>query len=937
LPVSGEFIMKHCSALPLAAILGIMTLAPATGQSREAQDKATAASRPAALKAPDMKPIPIAFEKFVLPNGLTVVVHENRKTPVVAVGLWYHVGSANETPGRTGFAHLFEHLMFNGSEHANTDWFEQMNDVGASAMNGTTDFDKTSYFQVVPTVALDRVLWLESDRMANLLPVVDQARLDEQRKVVQNEKRQRENQPLAKLGEVVMRGSYPAGHPYSWEPIGSMEDLNSATLEDVRAFFNRWYRPNNAVLVLSGDVTPAQARQKVERYFGTIPAGPPLDRVKQWTAKRTGQTRVQMDVQTANPMLFKFWNVPGTTDPQIPALRIAAHSLGEGQDSFLHKRLVIERRLASEVRAAVSTMALGSILQVNATARPGVSLKALEVALDEEIAVYLRAGPSAAEVERYKRNRHAGTIRAQTGVLGLASRLAENEIFAGDPGEDARRQQRTLDVTPSQARDAARAWMSDGVFVVEARALPSFKVSSGAVDRNMKPLVGQMADFDLPPLQHATLSNGVRIALAERHDVPTLAMTMYFNGGALPDRNLKSVGLSEAFSLAATGTRTRTREDISNALERDGSSVYWTVAQEDTRFNMDALRMNLDPTLDLYADILLNPSFPEAEWTRTRERFARGYEEAGLTPTGKFARLTPRYVVGVDHPYAARLTPETIGKLTTSDLRRFYAKWVRPDNATLLIVGDTTLAEIVPKLEKRLSGWRAPSEPLPVKAVLPPAAKPQGTRVVLIDQPGAKSSIVKVLQAGGPRSSPDFEVFRVVNTILGGHFLSRLNMNLRERKGWSYGAASNIESAPVIGLIDAGGQVQADKTAEAMREIEREVRDIASGRPPTDAEVIAAKNALLLGMPALLEGPNGVKDFYAGTFEYGLPEDYWRGYVRRVQALTPDQVRAAARRLYRPSEMTWIVVGDLATIEADVRKLGLGAVEVVDASGNLIR
>ncbi|ODP39014.1 M16 family metallopeptidase [Sphingomonas turrisvirgatae] len=928
--------MKPRSALPLAAILGAWVLGPALAQSRATKPVAAAVKRSTAAPAA-MKPIPIAFEKFVLPNGLTVIVHEDRRTPIVAVGLWYHVGSANETPGRTGFAHLFEHLMFNGSQHANTDWFEQMNEVGASDMNGTTDFDMTKYFQVVPTVALDRVLWLESDRMGNLLPVVDQARLDEQRKVVQNEKRQRENQPLAKLGEVVMRGSYPVGHPYSWEPIGSMEDLNAATLDDVRAFFNRWYRPNNAVLVLSGDITSAQAREKAERYFGAIPAGPPLDRITQWTAKRTGQTRVQMDVQTANPMLFKFWNVPGTTDPQMPALRVAAETLGEGQDSYLHKRLVVERRLASEVRAAVSTMALGSILQVNATARPGVNLKTLESALDEEIAAYLRVGPTVDEVERYKRRRYAGTIRAQSGVLRLASRLAEGEILAGDPGEDARRQQRTLDVTPGQARDAAAKWMSDGALIVEARALPAFKVSAEAIDRTTMPPVGKMADFDLPPLQYATLSNGVRIALAERHDVPTVAMTMYFDGGALPDRDPASVGLSEAFSLATTGTRTRSREDISNALERDGASIYWTVAQEDTRYNMDALKMNLDATLDLYADMLLNPSFPEAEWTRSRERFIRGYEEAALTPTGKFARLAPRYVVGPAHPYAARSTPETIGKLTTADLRRFYERWVRPDNATLLIVGDTTLAEIVPKLEQRLATWRAPATPRRVKAALPPATKPQGTRVILVDQPGAKSSIVKVLQTGGPRSDPDFEVFRVVNTILGGHFLSRLNMNLRERRGWSYGAGSNIESAPIIGLIDAGGQVQADKTAEAMREIDREVRDIAGARPPSDAEVVAAKNALLLGMPASLEGPGGVKGFYAGTFEYGLPPDYWRGYVCRVQALTPDQVRAAARRLYRPDEMTWIVVGDLATIEADVRRLGLGKVQVVDASGKRIR
>lgn len=927
--------VRSSSAIPLALLLGSVATAGAATQQTPPRKSATAVERKGSA-ALDMKPIPISFERFVLPNGLTVIVHEDHKTPIVAVGIWYHVGSANETPGRTGFAHLFEHLMFNGSQHADSDWFEQMNEVGASA-NGTTDFDTTKYYQVVPSVALDRVLWLESDRMANLLPAVDQAKLDEQRKVVQNEKRQRENQPLAEMGEIVMRGSYPAGHPYSWAPIGSMDDLNAATLDDVRAFYNIWYRPNNAVLVLSGNVTVAEAREKVTRYFGNIPAGPPINRVKDWPAKRTGEVRVQMDVQVANPILFKFWNLPGRNDPHIAMLKIAAETMGEGQNSFLHRRLVLERKLASEVRSAVSPLALGSIFQISATAKPGVGLEQLEAALDEEIAAYLRTGPTAAEVERYKRSRYAGTVRAQSGILGLASRLAEGELFAGDPGEDALRQQRTLSVTPAQAVAAARQWISDGAFIVEARAVPEYKVSGTAVDRSTKPAIGAMADFTLPPLQRATLSNGVKVALAERHDVPTVSMTMYFDGGALPDRNPASVGLSEGFSLTIAGTDTRSREDISTALERLGGSVYWTVAQEDTRYSMEALKANLDETLDLYADVLLNPSFPQAEWTRKKERFVRGYEEGSLTPTGKFRRLAPRYVVGADHPYAARLTPETIQKLTTADLRRFYKRWVRPDNATLLIVGDTTLAAIVPELEGRLHRWKKPDGPPPEKQALVPPVRPSGRRVVLVDQPGAKSSIVKVLQAGGPRTDPDFEVLKVANTVLGGYFLSRLNMNLRERKGWSYGASSSIESAPLLGMVEAGGSVQADKTVEAMREIEREIREIATTRPPGDEEIAAAKNALLLGLPAQLEGPGGMKGFYADSFEYGLPEDYWNGYIGRVQALKPDQVRAAARRLFRPEELTWMVIGDLSTIEADIRKLGLGEVEVVDAYGKRLR
>ena len=922
---------RSWSALVLALSLGSVAAASTTAQATTGRKTATFPAAPA------MQPIPISHERFVLPNGLTVIVHEDHKTPIVAVGVWYHVGSANEVPGRTGFAHLFEHLMFNGSEHADTDWFEEMNEVGASSMNGSTDFDSTKYFQVVPTVALDRVLWLESDRMGNLLPAIDQAKLDEQRKVVQNEKRQRENQPLAKMGEFLMRGSYPAGHPYSWEPVGSMEDLNAASLDDVRTFFKSWYRPNNAVLVLSGDITVEDARAKVTKYFGAIPGGPPINRYRAWTAKRTGEKRVQMDVEIANPIVFRFWNVPGETDPEIPMLKIAAETLGEGQDSFLYRRLVRERGLASEVRAGVSTMALGSIFQVNATAKPGVTVEQLDAALEDEIAAYLKVGPSVDEVERYKRSRYANLIRVQTGALGLAARLAEAQLFAGDPEQDTVRQRRTLAVTPEQAVVAARNWISDGALVIEAKPVPEYEASDVEVDRTKKPPVGPMANFALPPLQHATLSNGMRIALTERHDVPTVAATIYFDGGALPDRDPASVGLSEAFQLTTDGTKTRSREDISKSLERLGANIYWTVTQEDTRFTIDALKVNLGEAFELYADVLLNPAFPDDEWALSKERFVRRYEETAFSPAGKYRRLAPRYIVGADHPYAAQLDPETIEKLTTSDLRQFYKQWVRPDNATMLIVGDTTMAEIVPMLEKRLQEWAIPEVPLPQKKPLAPPARPSGPRVILVDQPGAKSSIVKVLEAGGPRSDADFEVRNVANTILGGHFLSRLNMNLRERKGWSYGASSTIESAPLIGTIEAGGSVQTDKTADAMREIDREIRELATTRPPTDAEIAAAKNALLLGLPARLEGPGGLKRFYSDSFEYGLPEDYWNGYVGRVQALTPDQVRAAAKDLFRPREMTWLVIGDLASIEADVRKLDLGAVEVVDADDARLR
>ena len=894
-------------------------------------------SRGSQAAAPALSPIDIPFEKFVLPNGLTVIVHEDRKTPVVSVGIWYHVGSANETPGRTGFAHLFEHLMFNGSEHANDDWFQVMNEVGASAMNGTTSFDRTNYYQTVPTQALDRLLWLESDRMENLLPAVDQAKLDEQRKVVQNEKRQRANTPLGEVPDMLFAATYPAGHPYSWTPIGSMDDLNAATLDDVGAFFKKWYGPGNAVLVLSGDISPADAKTKVEKYFGNIPGGPALKRSAEQPAKMFGESRGVIEVPTANSQLFKVWNLPGWTSEEAQLVELAADALSNGENSRFEKRLVRDLQLASAVDLSVTRQEIGSQLHLSATARPGVSLAQLEAAIDEEMDGFLRDGISSTELDRAKFQLYASRVRGQASTLDKAVTLADSELYAGMPAFNQKLEKLIYEATPAQVLAASRKWLSDGVYVLEARALPQYAVSGQPVDRSAKPAIGAAANFNLPPLQHATLSNGIKVALAERHDVPTVNLSMIFDVGSLPDRNPASVGESSAVGLTMTGTTTRSKLEISAAMQDLGASVAWTSSQETTRFGLSALKVKLDESLDFYADILLNPVFPVEEWDRVRDLFIAGYEDSKRTPAGKLAPVLPKMMYGPDHPYAAHLTPAIAQTLTTEDFRAFYKKWIRPDLATILVVGDTTLSEILPKLEKRLAVWKAPTELAPVKPPLPAPLRPAKPRIILIDQPGAESSVVAVGHAGPARSDSDFDRLSVVNTVMGGHFVSRLNMNLREAKGWSYGMKSDLGEAPFIGLIGAGGSVQSDKTADSLREIARELREVATTRPPTAAEIAAAKNAMLLGLPAALQGPTGALGMYRQTYEYRLPDDYWNDYIQTIQGYTVADIDAAARRLYRPNELTWFVVGDLAKFEADVRKLNLGDVQVLNENGERVR
>lgn len=881
--------------------------------------------------------IEIAHEKIVLPNGLTLIVHEDHTTPVVSVGVWYHVGSANEVPGRTGFAHLFEHLMFNGSENANTDWFAAMNAVGATGMNGSTSYDRTNYYQTVPTGALDRALWLESDRMGHLLPVVDQARLDEQRRVVQNEKRQRENTPLGEAPDMIAAATYPEGHPYSWTPIGSMEDLEAATLEDVHAFFNRWYGAANAVVVLSGDVTVEQAREKVERYFGDIPAGPPLGRSREQIARMIGETRGSLEARTANPLLMKVWNVPGWASHDAQLLELAEGLLGRGPNSRLQKRLVRELELATGVEVGLQKLELGSQFIVQVTARPGVDLARVEEALNAEMAAFLAEGAPSTELDRLRFEHYGSSVRGLTSTMEKGMILAESELYAGSPDFYRTRLATLFEATPADVQDAARRWLSGGSYVLEVLPLPAYTTASEASDRSAPPAIGAPAPFNLPPLQHATLSNGIKVALAERHDVPTVNLSMIFDVGSLPDRNPASVGLSTAVVLTTTGTRSRSDLEIAARGQELGALFNWQTSSEHTRFGLNALKLSLEESLDLYVDILRNPTFPDAEWERLRAIFTAQYEDNTRSAQGKLAMIAPAVVYGPDHPYAAQLTPDVAARLTTDDFRRFYAEWIRPDLATLMVVGDTTLEEIVPLLERRLADWRAPDSPAPVKPALPEPAGEPAVRVILIDQPGSESSLIAATQRGPVRSDPDYDAQDLVNTLMGGTFVSRLNMNLREDKGWSYGANASIEAGVLLGRVSAGAAVQTDRTADALREIERELREVGTSRPPTLEEIAVAKNDMLLGLPASLQGSGGMLTMYRTAYEHHLPDDYWNTYVQRIQALTPDEVEAAATRLYDPSTLTWFVVGDLARIEADVRALNLGPVEVLDIQGRRVR
>jgi zinc protease len=890
------------------------------------------------LAAADVAIPDIPFQKYVLKNGLTLVVHEDHKAPIAAVNVWYHVGSKNEKPGKTGFAHLFEHLMFNGSENFNDDYFKVLERIGATDLNGTTNEDRTNYFQNVPKGALDTVLWMESDRMGHLLGAIDQAKLDEQRGVVQNEKRQGENEPYGRVDELVQTAVYPKGHPYSWTVIGSMEDLGSASLDDVKEWFRTYYGPSNAAIVVAGDVKAEDVRVLVERYFGDIPPGPPIAKHEAWIAKRTGVQRQRLDDRVPQARIYKVWNTPPWGTPDDDSLSLLASVLASGKSSRLYKRLVYDDQVATAVSAFPYSAEIGSVFFVQATARPGGDLAAVERALDEEMARLLKDGPTVEELERAKAERLAGFVRGVERIGGFGGKsdvLAQSQVWGGRPDFYRTRLERVKAATPGTVADAARRWLSDGVYALEVHPFPELAASGTGADRTKRPEPGTPAAGRLPAFQRATMPSGLKLIVAERHEVPVVRFQLVLDAGYASD----SLGVPGLAKLAAgmmdEGTRTRSALQISDELQRLGAQLS-TGADVDTTFvTLSALKANLDSSLTLFADVVLNPSFPAPEIERLRQQQLAAIDQESVSPFGMALRVLPRLVYGPGHAYAMPLTGSgtkaSVGGLTRDQVVKWHETWVRPGSATLVVVGDTTLAEIRPKLEALFAPWKGGA--VPKKNVAPVEAGAQGVLYVM-DRPGALQSTIFAGHVAPPRANPQEITQQVLNTVLGGQFISRLNMNLREDKHWSYGAGTIFFDARGPRPFIAYAPVQTDKTKESVAEIAKELRGVGTDRPVTAEELQTAKDGLVLTLAGQWETAAAVEGSIGEIVRFGFPDDYYATFAERVRATTLTDV-ARASGVIQPDKLVWVIAGDRAKIEPGLKELGLGEIRAIDADGNV--
>jgi zinc protease len=968
----SAFTVTACASTTSDEVASASDAAPAGTAAAEAAPAAAGGPVPVAQL---VRRIDIPYEQFTLDNGLKVVVHEDRKVPVVAISIWYNVGSKDEPNGKTGFAHLFEHLMFNGSENAPGDYFEPLREIGATDFNGTTWFDRTNYFQTVPKPALERGLFLEADRMGHLLGAITQEKLTNQIGVVQNEKRQGDNEPYGLVEYAQLEALFPEGHPYRHSTIGSMADLDSASLDDVKTWFRSRYGPNNAVLVLAGDVSADEARPLVEKHFGKIARGPVNNPAKADVPTLPAPKVEVMKDRVANTRLYRNWIVPGMLDDAAVQLDVAAGVLGGLASSRLDNELVRKDQTAVGVRAYILPFHRVSQFEIQVDVKPGEDADKVGARLDQIVADLIANGPTEDEVQRVVMTDVAGRIRGLEQVGGFGGKavaLAEGALYADDPEFYKKQLLAYGRVTPATVRAAMQKWLTRPVYALrvepgERKAYEEAKGSRGGAasqrpryyrqpqpgEKPMAPLpfvspdenapeplsfqkipmpeVGEISNLDFPDIERARLSNGIPIVYARRTAVPVVRVAVEFDAGVAADPANALGTQSLMLNLLEEGTTSRNSIQIAEEQERLGAAIGPETSLDRTAIGLAALTPNLGASLDLLADIIRNPAFEPSEVERLRAQQLSAIDQELTEPGGLGARALPPLLFGANHPYGRPSSglgdKPVIARLTRDDLIRFHQSWIRPDNAAIFAVGDLPLAELVPMLEARFGNWTAPAAPKGTKdfTATPPSPRP---RIVLVNRPQSPQSLILAGAVLPVRGTDDVLTLNAANEVLGGNFLSRINMDLRETKGWSYGSRSNIGMREQIVPYLITAPVQADKTGPAIRALMDQVSGFVGPRGLTDVELTRVINGNTRQLAGQFETSGAVLNALRSNALYKRPDNYWEAIADRYRGMTISTIDQAARKVIDPKKMVWVVVGDAAKVRPQLNGLGL-PVEVV--------
>jgi zinc protease len=895
----------------------------------------------AAQEKLDLEQLRIPHEVFVLDNGLTLIVHEDHSSPIVAVNATYHVGSRDERRGRTGFAHLFEHFFFNGSEHHPGGFREAMDDIGANNRNGSTSTDRTNFIEDVPVSALERTLYLEADRMGFLAANITQEMLEREQGVVLNEKRQAENQPYGlQVFTRIVESVYPYTHPYSWSTMGSSEDLQAASLEDVNDWYSTFYGPNNCVLTLAGDITPEQALELVKRYFGAIPPGPPLPKYEKWIPRFDRPVRDVMQDRVPQARIYRVFHAPGWGAEEMLHLQLISSVLSGSKSARLDRRLVYEKELVTDVTVFAMDSELSGAVIVIATVKPGIEPTQVEQEIDQVFAELLAEGPTEDELQRAKTRYLAGFIRRMErlgGFSGRAAILAESMTNGGDSEVYLEQIRVISETTLEQAHASARKWLDAHHYTLTVVPYPELKAEEESIDRTILPGIGEAPDVSFPEFQRSRLANGLEVILLERHGAPMVNMSLAVDAGYAADPAKRPGTASLTLDLIDEGTATRDAFELIDALDGLGAQVSASSSLDLSFVDLQALAMNLSASLELFSDIVLNPAFPEDKVALSKRRQLARISQEKAQPFALALRIVPKLLYGEGHAYATPLTGSgteaSVSQLERDDLVEWHSTWFHPNNATLIVTGDITLAELMPEVEKAFGAWERGQAP--VKSIANASDAGVG-RVFLIDRPDAEQSVIFTGHVSEPGGQPQDLEMEIVMRLFGGMSTSRLNRNLRLDKHWTYGARGLLADARGQRPLVVIAPVQTDKTDAAMAEIRSEVEGITGKRPIQGEEFASIMRNMMLRLPGRFETLGSLASAAVDLVSYGYSPDYFYSYSKNLRKITESDLAEAAARYIDPERLTWVIVGDLAKIEESVRALGYGEIAHLDADGNPI-
>jgi predicted Zn-dependent peptidase len=871
------------------------------------------------------------FTKRTLANGLDVIFHRKTQLPIVAVNLWYHVGSKNEERNQRGFTHLVEHLMFEGSLHYPGDFFKHLQKLGAE-INGSTSSDRTNYFVDLPSAHFERAIAMESDRMANLMGALTDAKLRIQKDVVKNEYRQNyANRPYGKVWSLIAEALYPPEHPYSWMTIGAMEDVERASMDDVFSFFGRFYVPSNASVSVAGDLEEERAFALIERYFEPIAGG--AKTTGPWVPERglRETIRIELNDRVALDRLYLMWPTVPHFHADDAALLLLGDVLGRGRSSRLYRKLVLEKEIAQDIAAYQSGRELAGSFGLIVTLRPSRSLAEAMSSIDSELAALAARKVDESELRRVQRLRVAAfwfALEHIGGFGGVADRLNAYNIYRGDPGKITSDVDRFERVTADEITSATVHYLADRPRVELSVKGGAGRVTAPKLDRAVLPESAAVPAYRAPVPRILYLRGGIPLWVFPRSDLPTVSGAIVIPGGA----GVQQPGQGGLAHLAVTmleeGTTSRSAQEIALAAESMGASVSTTCGWGGAYVSFKCLAADYTASLELAADILRNPTFPEAEWGRVRGqalaalKAERDHAES-RAHRGLLLALYPEF-----HPYRYPLsgTEASLERVIRSDLATFHARYLLSAPRTIVVAGDVDPETLASELERRLLPWPEAGAPFPEPL---PVERSTHPRLLLLDRPDAAQAVLRAGYVGLARSSPDFDHVLVLNHVLGGQFTSRLNESLREERGLTYGVRSSFDCRTQPGPFSVSASVQTEKVGEALEQVRLELEAIAGDRPPTGPELENARRSLIEGHPRHFESPGALVNRFAGLVIHGLPVDHDAGFADRLAQINVDSLSDAATRHIVPGALVAVIVADASRVRDQLEKLPWAQVEVM--------